>query len=128
MPSAESGGPAFWRELWRIRFRVEVKEDGVFARIEGYEEEIMKEKLKILGYLIIHTRQLDMVMSNDFSYNQQRTKLMGEIRMILQGKSAPGGRPTQICKLLFMVDSPASSPLPPNAGGREGGFNKKGMP
>lgn len=72
-------------------FRTEVKEDGVFARIEGYEESVMKEKLKILGYLIIHTRQLDMVMSNDFSYNQQRTKLMGEIRMILQGKSAPGG-------------------------------------
>lgn len=57
-------------------FRTQVKEDGLFARIEGMEETIMLEKLEILGYLLIHTRQLDMVMANDAAYNAQREKLL----------------------------------------------------
>jgi pyruvate,water dikinase len=68
--------------LDELGFRVEMKEDGVFARLEGYEEEQMKIKLKVLGYLLIHTRQLDMIMSNDASYNQHRLKIMNDISML----------------------------------------------
>src|SRR4030042_1346735 len=45
--------------LQRFGFRAEVKEDATFARQEGREEGFMRERLRILGYLIIHTRQLD---------------------------------------------------------------------
>jgi pyruvate, water dikinase len=63
-------------------FRVEVKEDGLFARLEGFDESVMREKLHILGYLLIHTRQLDMVMSNEASYHHHRDKLLSGIRLI----------------------------------------------
>lgn len=65
--------------LEEFGFRVEVKEDGVFARIEGFAEEVMKEKLKMLGYMLMHTRQLDMIMSNDAAYHHHRTKIINDI-------------------------------------------------
>ena len=49
----------------------------------------MKEKLRILGYLLIHTRQLDMVMFNDASCQQFRSKLLADISNVVLSK-APG--------------------------------------
>jgi pyruvate, water dikinase len=68
--------------LEEFGFRVEVKEDGVFARMEGFDETVMKEKLKLLGYLLMHTRQLDMIMSNDAAYNHHRNKIISDIHAI----------------------------------------------
>jgi pyruvate,water dikinase len=65
--------------LEELGFRAEVKEDGVFARLEGYDESFMKERLKILGYMIIHTRQLDMVMSIGGTANSYRAKFIKDI-------------------------------------------------
>ncbi len=45
-------------------FRVQVKEDAAFARIEGLDQETMEGRLRVLGYLSMHTRQLDMVMGD----------------------------------------------------------------
>lgn len=64
-------------------FRAEVKDDAVTARLEGGDEEVMKEKLRILGYLIIHTRQLDMVMSNDAAFHHYKDKIMSDIRTVV---------------------------------------------
>jgi len=69
-------------------FRVEVKEDSAFARLEGMDQEYMKDRLRLLGYLIIHTRQLDMVMNNDASVYRYRTKILNDIKTILE-KSNP---------------------------------------
>lgn len=65
--------------LEELGFRAEVKEDGVFARLEGYDEDFMKERLKILGYMIIHTRQLDMVMSIGGTASSYRAKFIKDI-------------------------------------------------
>ena len=75
--------------LEEFEFHSEIKDDGVTARLEGYDQEVMKEKLKILGYLLIHTRQLDMVMSNDASCQQFKSKLLADISTVVLSKS-PG--------------------------------------
>ncbi|HBZ56076.1 MAG TPA: pyruvate, water dikinase [Syntrophobacteraceae bacterium] len=64
-------------------FRSEAKEDAVFARMEGYDEAFMKDRLKVLGYLLIHTRQLDMIMANDASMQQTRAKILDDLRTIV---------------------------------------------
>ncbi len=65
--------------LTEFDFRTGVKQDNAFARIEGFDMEFMKTRLKIIGYLIIHTRQLDMVMSNDNSVWQYKSKMLEDI-------------------------------------------------
>ncbi|MBW1896770.1 MAG: hypothetical protein JRI47_06900 [Deltaproteobacteria bacterium] len=36
----------------------------MLGRLEGHNQEYLIEHLKVLGHIIIHTRQLDMVMFN----------------------------------------------------------------
>lgn len=89
----KGGAADYTRRLRRARFvgniveefgfRMELKEDGVFVRMEGYPEEVMTEKLKIIGYLLIHTRQLDMIMSNDAAYNDHRRKIITDLEKVL---------------------------------------------
>jgi pyruvate,water dikinase len=55
--------------LERFDFRTEIKDDSVFARLEGHDQDYLKERIKVLGHIIIHTRQLDMVMFNDAMVN-----------------------------------------------------------
>ena len=49
------------------------------ARIEGFEQDVMLDKLRILGYLNIHTRQLDMIMTIPARVNYYKNKMFKDI-------------------------------------------------
>lgn len=91
---AFKGGAAdYQRRLMRARlmkgimeeygFRAEVKEDSLFCRMENADEEFMTSRLKVLGYLIMHTRQLDMVMANEKEVARYRNKFRSDINTFL---------------------------------------------
>ena len=62
----------------------EIKEDSVFARLEGREQEFICERLKGLGYLTIHTRQLDMIMSDQASAQSYWVKIRKELNTVVR--------------------------------------------
>lgn len=81
------------RRLLRIRlisdilsefgFRVEQKVDAMTARIEKKPGPFLLERLKILGYLLIHTRQIDMVMADEGMAAGYRRKIMTDLHTLL---------------------------------------------
>jgi len=69
-------------------FRIQMKEDALFARFEGHPQAVMEDRLTLLGYMVIHTRQLDMVMANDASFTHYRNKMMQDLRSVLAKEDA----------------------------------------
>jgi pyruvate,water dikinase len=68
--------------LERYHFKVDVKEDALFARLEGEAKDYMLSRLRILGYLTIHTRQLDMIMLNDADVQYYADKFAGDLEKL----------------------------------------------
>ena len=73
--------------LDQFDFQVEIKEDAMFARLVQGNMDYLLERIRILGYLLIHTRQLDMIMGNETLALQYRAKMLEDI----QTKIAPAG-------------------------------------
>jgi len=67
--------------LEEFDYRVRVREDNMFARLEGLERAEMEHHLKILGYLITHTRQLDMIMTNSDEVERRRKKFFEDFKL-----------------------------------------------
>ncbi len=69
-------------------FRCEVKQDALFARLEGLERGLMKTELSVVGYLIMHTRQLDMVMNDSQAVSTRKNTMLQHIQTITAPDSA----------------------------------------
>jgi len=65
--------------LAKYDFQVDIHEDYMNANIEGYDQFTTINRLKILGYLTMHTRQLDMIMSNPARAAFYKEKLLKDI-------------------------------------------------
>ena len=69
--------------LAEFGFSLEAREDALMARVEGLPTGELMDRLKVLGYLIIHTRQLDMIMRIPEQVRLHREKILREIRQML---------------------------------------------
>ncbi len=88
----KGGAADFGRRLQRVMlvrelldeqgFRTEVVQDALRARCEQHDAQTMRQKLKILGYLTIHTRQLDMIMANPGLVAHYRKQMQERIAML----------------------------------------------
>jgi pyruvate,water dikinase len=74
--------------LTRFDFRVDIREDYMSAHLEGDDRNFLEERLKVLGYLNVHTRQLDMIMGNQARARHYRDKLWADIRSLIPGQSS----------------------------------------
>ena len=66
-----------------LGFRVSIKQDHLNARIENQELAFMLKRLEVLGHLILHTRQIDVIMANSDQVEHYRVTLKGHIASIL---------------------------------------------
>ncbi|MBA4368759.1 MAG: pyruvate, water dikinase [Desulfobacterium sp.] len=64
-------------------FNSEIQSDHLAARLEGVNADITIARLKMIGYLILHTRQLDMIMSKPAMVKQYREKFRQDIDKIM---------------------------------------------
>lgn len=71
-------------------FRSVIRDDHLAARIQGYDEPFMKSRLKILGHLTLHTRQLDMIMTNPVQVDFYNKKLRKEIDSLIDPLNVSG--------------------------------------
>jgi pyruvate,water dikinase len=80
--------------LEQFHFRVQIREDHLRARIENEPLAAMREHLKILGYLALHTRQIDMIMHNAARVNALRERMKADIRQLMgESDAAPDNTP-----------------------------------
>ncbi len=69
--------------LARFGFRTELKADALTARVEKKPADYLLERLRVLGYLIMHTRQIDMVLADPGMFENYREKILLDLRTVL---------------------------------------------
>lgn len=74
--------------LKEFGFDSEIVADRLAARIKGLPQPAMEEKLSVLGYLITHTRQLDMVMTDMASVKALRAKMVNDLSRLFPPEGA----------------------------------------
>ena len=70
-------------------FRVRLTEDTAAARLSGLGEDAMKDRLRVVGYLLMHTRQLDVVMGDPAAVEHYRAKICSDLQAVRKSISIP---------------------------------------
>jgi pyruvate,water dikinase len=67
-----------------LDFRVRVTEDVVTARRTHLTDRDVEDGVKVVGYLLMHTRQLDMIMGEPSAVERYRKKMQAEIASLTE--------------------------------------------
>jgi len=70
-------------------FSVEIHEDTALARLTHLSAQAMAERVRVMGYLLMHTRQLDMIMADPAAVRRHRAKIDRDIASL--GGADPSG-------------------------------------
>lgn len=75
--------------LDHCNFTCEMNEDTLTARLEQGTEEAFLIALRIIGYLFMHTRQLDMIMSDEAALAERRAVMIADMEALMRGEECP---------------------------------------
>ena len=82
--AAASCAPGCWPTCWRPHgFRVDIKNDSMFAVAEAYNAEETLRRTRLIGYLLIHSRQVDMIMKDTVRAAALKEKLAGDMATLM---------------------------------------------
>jgi pyruvate,water dikinase len=70
-------------------FEVRINEDTASARVAGLNEADMTDRIEIIGYMIMHTRQLDMIMADSAAVSHYRRKMERDIAALIEDQTIP---------------------------------------
>lgn len=68
--------------LQQYNFRVDVTRDALTARLEKCQARYLEDRLAVVGYLLIHTRQIDMVMGDVATQERYRRKIEADLAVL----------------------------------------------
>jgi len=69
--------------LEQYDFQTKIRGDNLFAKAESRRHDFILDRLRILGYLLVHTRQLDMAMADRGAADALRQKMLADIAAML---------------------------------------------
>ena len=75
--------------LWEFGFEPVVRKDAVSANRKGFGREEGRHLLAVVGYMAIHTRQLDMVMRDVQQVAMRREEMLRRCRALYRGEVLP---------------------------------------
>lgn len=75
--------------LDEFHFQTRIREDALFARIDDCDQTFVENHLEILGHLLIHTRQLDMIMNREDVVQFYKQRILGQLHAIAKGWPQP---------------------------------------
>lgn len=73
--------------LDEFNFRTRVREDALFARLDDCDQEFIENHLEILGHILIHTRQLDMIMNKEDVVQLYKKRILNQLHAMMDAKN-----------------------------------------
>lgn len=68
-------------------FQTKVREDALFARLDDCDQKFMEKHLELLGHIIIHTRQLDMIMNREDVVQLYKQRILRQLHSMMNAKN-----------------------------------------
>ncbi len=72
--------------LEEFDFRIKVREDALFARMDDCDQDFVENHLEILGHILIHTRQLDMIMNKEEVVLFYKKRILNQLHAMMDAK------------------------------------------